>query len=369
MAQDTLVPDTTIVSCPFSLVITPELSRKALSLLMDGSAVLNVWTERQLICAYICFHWLCVETSTPDHLKHTHYLNTLPSSNDLRTPLHFTSDELDAFNGTNLYGATVDRECSWRSEWQACKTDISSNRENYLTASTYMSSRAFPSTLLSKEPTLKSTPSSYPVLIPGVDSLNHCRGLPISWVVSFPEPVAISTVNSTKPTVSLVGHTITQAGQEVFNNYGPKPNSELILGYGFSLPQNQDDTIVLQIGGAPTSSRKKWEVGRKAHGAEGVWEEVLGLIAQGAEATYEDELEAADVLSEMLTSLIEHLPEVSDADDDKDIRPEVELMMEHYLEGQRSILDSLLEFIDLKRQSAIEAARDQGIEIILDDED
>ena len=56
-------------------------------------------------------------------------------------------------------------------------------RELYLTAATHLSSRAFPSTLLSDTPSLVSTPTSYPVLLPGVDALNHARAQPVSWAV------------------------------------------------------------------------------------------------------------------------------------------------------------------------------------------
>jgi hypothetical protein len=34
----------------------------------------------------------------------------------------------------------------------------------------------------------------------------------------------------------------------VFNNYGPKSNEELLLGYGFTLPNNPDDVVTLKLG-------------------------------------------------------------------------------------------------------------------------
>ena len=56
--------------------------------------------------------------------------------------------------------------------------------EMYQKAATYLSSRAFPSTLLSSNPSLVVTPSSYPVLLPGVDMFNHKRAQPVSWTIS-----------------------------------------------------------------------------------------------------------------------------------------------------------------------------------------
>lgn len=207
-------------------------------------------------------------------------------------------------------------------------------RDHYLTAATYVSSRAFPSTILSATPSLQLTDTSHPILLPGIDSLNHARGTPVSWVISN---------HTNKPTalaVNLVLHNPTSAGEELFNNYGPKPNSELILGYGFALPANPSDTIVLQIGvgggAAPAESKqKKLEVGRNASGAAAVWDEVLALVSsKSSEPTYEDELEAAGMLGDMLLALQDRLPDVENVKENDKIRPEVKEMLEYYVEGR-----------------------------------
>lgn len=127
-------------------------------------------------------------------------------------------------------------------------------------------------------------------------------------------------------------HVSTPQGEELFNNYGPKPNAELILGYGFSLPNNPDDTIVLKIGGMPTQSQDKWEIGREARGVQPVWEAVVAAVSEDPEdVTVEDELQAADMLGEMAQNLFERLPQQRT----EDLRPEVALMLHHYLEGER----------------------------------
>lgn len=226
-------------------------------------------------------------------------------------------------------------------------------RDRYLTTSTYLSSRAFPSTVLSQTPTLHTTPSSYPVLLPGIDALNHARAHPVSWVVSD----GINT-SSAEPHISLVIHTPTTTGSELLNNYGPKPNAELILGYGFSLPNNPDDTIVLKIGGpsgasAPVPADAKFEVGRNARGAEPVWDAVLAAIGaqygedeeeDGAmetdtetETAVEDELCAADMLAGMVQSLYDRLPSFPPANV-AELRAPVVEMLEHYLEGAYTVV-------------------------------
>jgi len=146
------------------------------------------------------------------------------------------------------------------------------HRERFLTTATYLSSRGFSSTLLSPSSSLVQQPDSYPVLIPGIDALNHARAQPVSWVVTCPRTVTSSssppsTVNASQPGISFVTHNASKVGAEIFNNYGAKPNSELLLGYGFTLPANPDDTIVLKIGGLGGSSgttAQQHEVARSA---------------------------------------------------------------------------------------------------------
>lgn len=328
---------------------------------------LEGWTERQLICSYIVMHHIldghrCVvrripsgprsrARSAPRELAHRPYIDILPATDKLRTSLHFTPHELELFRGTNVYGATIDRQREWEQEWEMCRTRIAVSNsylahrftwELYLTASTHLSSRAFPSTLLSEKPTLVSTPGSYPILLPGVDSLNHARAQPVSWVVNTPQPATSSTAGA-EASISLVLHTATPAGAELCNNYGPKPNAELILGYGFTLPHNPDDTIVLKIGGLAPDT--KWEVGRGARGAEPVWAAVKSAVhaqnrydvGEDERATYstEDELWATEVLVEMAEDLLGRLPPDSNVahDEKAAVRPEVAQMLDHYIEG------------------------------------
>ncbi|TFK92891.1 SET domain-containing protein [Polyporus arcularius HHB13444] len=390
--------DAPVVSIPFSLAITPDVSRTALyQLLKVAESAFDHWNERQLESSYVTLHWLVDPAASKGILKHGPYIATLPSPDRLRTPLHFSDAELKAFQGSNLYGATLDRRRDWEAEWQQCKSVIAAANaswgaqftwDRYLTASTYLSSRAFPSTVLSSTPSLVATPTSHPVLLPGIDSLNHARGHPVSWVVS--------TADVSGPSIALVIHSPTPSGSELLNNYGPKPNSEFILGYGFSLPNNPDDTIVLKIGGPSTGrssesassseaskadAARRWEVGRNARGAEPVWEAVLAaVIAQSAdddemdeegdedEPSVEDELCAADMLAEMIQSLYDRLPPFPPANA-AEIRPDVLLMLDHYLEGQRDILEALVAFAREREAGAMEKAREQGLDVVDEEEE
>ena len=121
------------------------------------------------------------------------------------------------------------------------------------------------------------------------------------------------------------------------NNYGPKPNSELILGYGFSLPQNPDDTIVLKISGI---NGKKWEVGRSARDATGLWNEIVHSIQEDPESspTYEDYLDAAGTLMDMVKFLLDRLPTIRDDPRCASMRPEVASMLHDYVDGIQSLI-------------------------------
>ncbi|KAJ6538490.1 SET domain protein [Mycena vulgaris] len=370
VASENLPPDSKIVSCPFTLVITKHVALNALSVLLGPTALsdLATWSERQLIASYLCFHWIRGDDSSSTNvLAHLPYIKSLPAQDSLRTPLHFTPAELERFKGSNLYGATLDRLREWKAEREQCQWLLASvDREwadqltwdLFLTSATHLSSRAFPSTLLSQNVSLTSPSEPEPILLPGVDCLNHARAEPVSWVQSY---IGSGPVAGPGSAISLTRHNPTPAGAELFNNYGVKPNSELILGYGFSLPNNPDDTIVLKIGGV---EGKKWEVGRAARGADGVWEHILELTG-GSEPTYEDHLDAAAALADMVQTLLDKLPALPVTPSD-DLREDVAVMLHNYVEGQRDILESLIEYASVKEEAGISMAREQGIEVVLE---
>jgi len=348
-ARDNIDPEETIVSCPFSLAITPEIARHGIEQLFHLSPPdVSQWSERQIICTYLMMHWVVDELDESlkhaTYLRHGPYLRSLPPDINLLTPLYFSAAEFTLLKGTNLSGATVDRRHAWEAEWRICRDAILRcdakyggrfSWERYLTASTYLSSRAFPSTLLSANPSISSSEISHPVLLPIVDCLNHARGHQVSWVVS-PVRKTVSTPGdhiSDNLQINLIIRSPTAAREQLFNNYGPKPNAELLLAYGFVIPDNPDDTIVLKLGG----SDKRWEVGRGAKGIEGVWEEVKSKLSQqDPEAEAEDwevSLGVAEVLEEMIWRLVQALPTLGEKDQSFGIRSDVALMVRIYVKG------------------------------------
>ena len=110
-------------------------------------------------------------------------------------------------------------------------------REDYLWSATVLSSRSFPSRLLSFESNVSDdlTPitknvsrangningsaeigGDEPILVPILDMLNHKPNQPVTWM-KFPN------------TITFITETDYEADSEIFNNYGAKGNEECTL--------------------------------------------------------------------------------------------------------------------------------------------
>jgi hypothetical protein len=170
----------------------------------------------------------------------------------------------------------------------------------------------------------------------------------VSWAISSSPSIPDDL------SISLITHDAVEAGQEIFNNYGPKPNAELVLGYGFALPNNPDDTIVLRVGSSSSTSGKGTgsgtnEVGRKAVGAEAVLADVRRAIdasrpedSEEESAEWESELDAAEALLDMVELASSALPANQGLVAGDGVRAEVATMLRYYIDGE-----ALLEFGDM----------------------
>jgi hypothetical protein len=114
-------------------------------------------------------------------------------------------------------------------------SSLTNASESLLWAATIFTSRAFISThILPGHETV-------PILFPVVDILNHSVSAKVEW--DF-QPHASFSLKL------LEGDTFTP-GQELFNNYAPKQNDELLLGYGFCLEDNPIEQFPLKLAFPP----------------------------------------------------------------------------------------------------------------------
>lgn len=84
----------------------------------------------------------------------------------------------------------------------------------------------------------------FPVLFPGLDAANHSHEARVDWTFDPGE-------------FSIRINDRFEAGDEVLNNYGPKGNDELLIGYGFCFPDNPFDTVVLTPKAPPLELQKE----------------------------------------------------------------------------------------------------------------
>ena len=83
-----------------------------------------------------CLSSSCVCTLLRLAVPHLPYVNLLPTSSELTTPLLFTPQERELISGSNLDHAASDREKLWRAEWKAakvvvCKGELGGLREAF----------------------------------------------------------------------------------------------------------------------------------------------------------------------------------------------------------------------------------------------
>lgn len=108
---------------------------------------------------------------------------------------------------------------------------LTSFSESLLWAATIFTSRAFISTHILPDH------ETVPLLFPVVDILNHSVSARVEW--DFQPRTSFS--------LKLLEGNSFAAGQELFNNYAPKQNDELLLGYGFCLEHNPIEQFPLKL--------------------------------------------------------------------------------------------------------------------------
>ncbi|CAO0790009.1 unnamed protein product [Mucor circinelloides] len=217
--------DENFATVPFKLCITEKQARKTLPDLasFSGRIVQTVYLLLQKHLGEGSFYWP--------------YINILPKV--IKTPLIFDDSDMRYIQNTNLESATRERKAALFLDFEKIvehlpqeiyKDDIT--WEDFLWGYSVFTSRAFPYTLI--DPTSKDQSE---VLFPLVDALNHKPNTKITWSRNGdPETGSLS----------FVAGQAYNMGEEIFNNYGPKSNEELLLGYGFCFEYNEFDHIAIK---------------------------------------------------------------------------------------------------------------------------
>lgn len=177
------------------------------------------------------------------------------------------------------------------------------------------------------------------------------RGVPITWLSS-----KVKTPTGDTPAISFLSPNPIPSGSEVFNNYGAKSNESLLMSYGFVIPENPDDTVVLKLGGAPPEAQEVLK--RKGlDGAKQFFIGTDGVIPQ----------EMLQVMRIMLGNYDEGEGDGDEDDDDEHAAHEREV---ESLNAEMEVLEMLRGMLEVKAERMIEplirglAARDEVEDMI-----
>ncbi|GAA5944299.1 hypothetical protein JCM3775_003319 [Rhodotorula graminis] len=413
---DALKAGAEIVKCPFALAVTPTRARRSIPTSLFPSSPTSTRKSRQpnheLMALYLCLHVLdpSVVRAIPDlDLAHQVYVDHLPTSESMRTTLYFSPAERELLRGSNLYGATDEREQGWRQEWDEVRGWIADDAvreglswDKWLWACTILSSRAFPSSLIDGDKA-----NSTPVLFPGIDMLNHRPTAKVTWSSDVHAEVASSDGEGDKGSLTIVLDEDVPAGEQVFNTYGAKSNEELLLGYGFVLPSNPADFHALKLAIPPSCSPSLFdlvdslkldnlrhfvprsgelppellaqmrllvaqpdeldEVKPRAAAAAGggthAWNEVAGFLS------WENELDVLASLEGMLESKLHALRQGAAGASAEGVRPEVAHMVEVYRQGQIDILEAAIRYREQLFEATVAKAEEAGVSLAFEDDD
>ncbi|GAA6000217.1 uncharacterized protein JCM10292_004039 [Rhodotorula paludigena] len=401
---------TKVVCCPYSLAVTPDLARRCIpsALLPSAPSAPSKRPARQpdheLMALYLSLHALpSAITMRVDglDLRHHVYVEHLPSRDSMRTTLYFSAVERELLRGSNLHGATEEREAGWRQEWEEVASWMQDEAvrkaltfDLWLWACTILSSRAFPSSLIdgNKE-------NSTPVLFPGVDMLNHRPTARVTW--SIDAGVASSASSGSDGSLTIVLDEAVGAGEQVFNTYGAKSNEELLLGYGFVLPSNPADFLALKLSLPPSAPARlvdllsQLKLDQLRHhvpqsgeippellaqmrllvaqpdeldavieraSAVSLWQEAVGFVS------WENELDVLDAIEGMLVSKLQALQQGAAADESDGVRPEVLEMVQIYRQGQTKILQAAISWRETVFEQTVDKAEEAGVSIGYDDD-
>ncbi|KAL1297291.1 hypothetical protein AAFC00_004846 [Neodothiora populina] len=218
------------------------------------------FTVEALTFFYLCAQYINIETSfwRP-------YLESLPSpASGYDTPLWFADDDRKWLEGTDLQPTSLAREAVWRTYWQDGIKILESEGidvdpytwDLFKWAATVYTSRSFNSQTVRPQDSkywtaYKYTPQGrqtalldlsnysqdwkdFSILFPVMDAGNHNPNARVDWAYD-PGRFSFTVSDGVK------------AGEEVFNNYGPKGNDELLMGYGFCAADNPHDGILLSM--------------------------------------------------------------------------------------------------------------------------
>ncbi|KAI3320554.1 SET domain-containing protein [Xylariaceae sp. AK1471] len=168
------------------------------------------------------------------------YIRTLPPPEHMTgmLPVVWPAGDIEFLRGTNAYVAVQEIRSALKGEYKHAmkflpgRFQYEYTRPLYHWAYCIFTTRSFRPSLIITDAESLSLPckiDDFSILLPLFDIGNHSPLAKTTWVTD--EGSRTCTLRSCQPY---------SARQQVYNNYGMKTNAELLLGYGFILPECQD---------------------------------------------------------------------------------------------------------------------------------
>jgi protein-histidine N-methyltransferase len=197
-----------------------------------------------------------------------HYIQLLPQPDEpehLGIPIWWPETDRRFLDGTNAEPPIKKREEMWREEWTKGIALLQGRFEDweeytytlYQWAATIFGSRSFRASLTIPEDILEQSQAPlgdlsvtldhvrkdrFSVLLPVLDIGNHNGVNEVDWLL---DPIAGHFTLAARDTFN--------EGCQIFNYYGDKSNSELLVGYGFILPNPDNDKVNLKLTPSPVA--------------------------------------------------------------------------------------------------------------------
>eukprot|EP00698_Gefionella_okellyi_P015406 TRINITY_DN4348_c1_g1_i2.p1 TRINITY_DN4348_c1_g1~~TRINITY_DN4348_c1_g1_i2.p1 ORF type:complete len:823 (-),score=165.16 TRINITY_DN4348_c1_g1_i2:255-2723(-) len=251
-----------LVAIPLSIAFTLFVARET------QSALAAISTGAQVSAKTIMLIAMLEQLNDPTGFWHP-YFAAMPLQ--FHDPLWWSTEDLAEIEGTNAWYSIRTMCTQLHAEYDAVlPAVIAANPrlfpaeafsfEKFLWAHSAFLSRSFPSRLVTSqhrciitpnrdqtlsdvEPTPPQQESSDELgacLLPLFDMLNHHHHAPVTW-----------HSDTQQGWVRIRTETALNAGAEMVNCYGPRSNEELLVCYGFCLPENPYDEVVIQVAISP----------------------------------------------------------------------------------------------------------------------
>lgn len=232
------------IEIPNCMIIKTENAYKAFEMVKNVKELNEVSVFK--------FYVACLLSKNIEDPKFRDYINILPTALEIGSPLTMRKESLYVFENTSLEKEFIEKRKN------LLLLDFESvsflNKhvtfDDFLWSHLIITSRAFPYRIVNPEAKQNSV-----MLLPIIDLLNHQPNTKVEWSSNSSGNFKISNTETIQPSET--------AEYEIFNNYGPKGNAELYLGYGFVLHDNEYETLQLSLSLLPSlkdNITKQWNV-------------------------------------------------------------------------------------------------------------